>query len=223
MPSNRPFVPVDADGWPILDDAILTPDGWEAPTTRTDDWPSEIARPATEKPITPLRSETIDPLEGFVFPKRRRRRIRMMPVVLSVLVLTFGGLAWYGTHRPGVPVAAIRPGNCLMLPGKATDLPGRRLTRFDRVDCGAAHNAEVFNTTNFDTSAPFPGVDAVTRTATTICQSAVPPAIRIHPDAPGWNVVFFGPISASTYHQGQVSPLLCVVSFPANRTEALHG
>lgn len=175
-----------------------------------------------EAPVTPSATSIRDPLDGFVFPKRRRR-FPVLPVVVALIAVGLGAIGWYVTHRPGVAVADIRPGNCLALPGSADALPGRQLTRFDRVECSLPHNAEVYATPKFATTDPFPGQDALTRTSTTVCQAGVPPAIRTHPDAATWNILFFGPISASTYHRGEPATLLCVVSFPSNVSVALHG
>lgn len=224
MSSNSPFVPVDADGWPILDDAISSSSssGWTASSASESGWMRALEPLDDQARVTPEHVSEFDPLDGFVFPKRRRR-FPVIPLVVALLAIGLGATAWSLTHRRGVAVASIRPGNCLSLPGSPDALPGQQITRFSRVECSLPHNAEVFATPKFDTSAPFPGQEALTRTSTTVCQAGVPPAIRTHPDAINWNIVFFGPISADTYHRGETATLLCVVSFPSNVSVALHG
>jgi hypothetical protein len=181
--------------------------GWDAPSL------TELL--ATEPPVTPVNSQ-LDPLEGFVFPKRRRRN--PLPKMLLVLFLaTAVASAFYATHKTGVPIAAVHPKDCLELP-TASDLPGKRLTRFNRVPCNTPHNAEVFASKIFNTDAPFPGEEALSAAAAKSCEESVPTAIRLHPEASTWSVRYFAPLSASTYRQGETATLLCVVSFPRDMT-----
>lgn len=194
---------VDSEGWPILDQKAPTQPGWDAPSL------TELL--ATEAPVTPVNAQ-LDPLEGFIFPKRRRRN--PLPKMLLVLFLaTAVASAYYAIHKTGVPIAAVHPKDCLELP-TATDLPGKRLTRFSRVPCNAPHNAEVFASKAFNTDSPFPGEEALSAVAAKSCEESVPTAIRSHPDAPTWTIRYFAPLSAKTYRQGETATLLCVVSFP---------
>jgi hypothetical protein len=198
---------VDSEGWPILDQKAETQPGWDAPAL------TQLL--ATEPPITPFKTE-LDPLEGFVFPKRRRRN--PLPKMLLVLFLaTAAASAYYAIHKTGIPIAAVHPKDCLELP-KATDLPGKRLTRFDRVPCNTPHNAEVFASKLFATDAPFPGEDALKAAAAKSCEESVPTAIRSHPEASTWSIRYFAPLSANTYKQGEPATLLCVVSYPRDMT-----
>jgi hypothetical protein len=198
---------VDSEGWPILDQKAEIQPGWDAPSL------TELL--ATEPPVTPVNSQ-LDPLEGFVFPKRRRRN--PLPKMLLVLFLaTAVASAFYATHKTGVPIAAVHPKDCLELP-TASDLPGKRLTRFNRVPCNTPHNAEVFASKIFNTDAPFPGEEALSAAAAKSCEESVPTAIRLHPEASTWSVRYFAPLSASTYRQGETATLLCVVSFPRDMT-----
>jgi hypothetical protein len=198
---------VDSEGWPILDRKAPTQPGWDAPSL------TELL--ATEPPVTPVHAH-LDPLDGFVFPKRRRRN--PLPKMLLVLFLaTAVASAYYAIHKTGVPIAAVHPKDCLELP-TATDLPGKRLTRFDRVPCNSPHNAEVFASKVFNTDSPFPGEEALSAEAAKSCEESVPTAIRSHPEAPTWTIRYFAPLSASTYHQGETATLLCVVSFPHDMT-----
>jgi hypothetical protein len=198
---------VDSEGWPVLEQKAETKAGWDAPSL------AELV--ATEPPVTPINS-SLDPLEGFVFPKRRRRN--PLPKMLLVLFLaTAVASAYYATHKTGVPIAAVHPKDCLELPS-AQDLPGKRLTRFARVPCNAPHNAEVFASKLFPTDSAFPGEEALRATAAKSCDESVPTAIRSHPEAATWTIRYFAPLSANTYHQGETATLLCVVSYPHDMT-----
>ncbi len=198
---------VDSEGWPILDQKAETQTGWDAPSL------TELL--ATSPPVTPVNSQ-LDPLEGFVFPKRRRRN--PLPNMLLVLFLaTAVASAYYATHKSGVPIAAVHPKDCLELP-TAQDLPGKRLTRFNRVPCNAPHNAEVFASKIFNTDSPYPGEDVLKAAAAKSCEESVPTAIRSHPEASTWSIRYFAPLSANTYKQGEPATLLCVVSYPRDMT-----
>jgi hypothetical protein len=200
-----------------LDHASLTPSPFEPSPFEPSpfDLDSGPVMPSPKRP-------DLDPLEGFVFPKRKRR-VPVLPLALVALVGAIGFAAWSVTHRAGVAVADIRPANCLILPTNVAGLPGTQLTRFTRVGCDAPHNAEVFATKVMDTAAAFPGEDALSQTATATCQTAVPPVIRTHSESATWSIIFFAPVSATTYHQGQAATLLCIVSFPNDRTLPLLG
>ncbi len=198
---------VDSEGWPILDQKAPTQPGWDAPSL------TELL--TTEAPVTPVNAQ-LDPLEGFIFPKRRRRN--PLPKMLLVLFLaTAVASAYYAIHKTGVPIAAVHPKDCLELP-TATDLPGKRLTRFSRVPCNAPHNAEVFASKAFNTDSPFPGEDVLKAAAAKSCDESVPTAIRSHPEASTWSIRYFAPLSANTYKQGEPATLLCVVSYPRDMT-----
>jgi hypothetical protein len=199
---------VDSEGWPILNQKTETQTGWDAPSL------NELL--ATEPPITPAKSP-IDPLEGFVFPKRHRRRNPLPKMLLVLFLATAAASAYYATHKTGVPIAAVHPKDCLELP-RALDLPGKRLTRFNRVPCNSPHNAEVFASKVFATDAPFPGEAALNAAAAKSCEESVPAAIRSHPEAATWTVRYFAPLSASTYRQGETATLLCLVSYPHDMT-----
>lgn len=198
---------VDSEGWPILDHKAETQTGWDAPSL------TELL--ATELPVTPLNHQ-LDPLEGFVFPKRRRRN--PLPKMLLVVFLAIAlASAYFATHKTGVPIATVHPKDCLELP-TASDLLGKRLTRFNRVRCNAPHNAEVFASKIFNTDSPYPGEEALSAAAAKSCEESVPTAIRSHPEAPTWTIRYFAPLSANTYRQGETATLLCFVSFPQDIT-----
>lgn len=194
---------VDHEGWPIVERVVVTPPGWDSPAL------AELI--ADPQPLTP-RIVRPDPLEGFVFPKRRRRN-PLPKIGILLLLITAGVSMYYAVHKTGTPIASVRPGDCLAVPAGG-DISGKRLTRFNKVDCGSPHNAEVFATKIFPTDAPFPGEDALTKVATASCDESVPKAIRTHPDAATWSIRSFAPVSLDTYHQGEPATLLCLVSFP---------
>ena len=188
-----------------MDMPVTKHQGWDAPS---------LAQLIEAGPPEVTIDESPDPLEGFVFPKRRRRN--PLPKLGIVLLLATAGVsAYFAVHKKGVPIAAVRPKDCLELP---SDLSGKELTRFTRVGCNSAHNAEVFASKVFPTDAPFPGEEMLAADAAKSCESSVPAEIRTHPDAPTWSIRFFAPISKSTYHQGETATLLCVVSFPRDIT-----
>jgi hypothetical protein len=199
---------VDSEGWPILEqETTTTATGWDAPSL------TDLL--ATQPPVTPTKVD-FDPLEGFVFPKRRRRN-PLPKMLLALFLATAVASAYYAIHKTGVPIAAVHPKDCLELP-TASDLPGKRLTRFDRVPCNTPHNAEVFASKIFNTDEPFPGEDVLKAAAAKSCEESVPTAIRSHPEASTWSIRYFAPLSANTYKQGEPATLLCVVSYPRDMT-----
>jgi putative regulator of septum formation len=87
--------------------------------------------------------------------------------VLALLAVVAGALGACGTETPS---AALKTGDCVNQ-GLTVDATGSQVREYTVVDCGSAHDAEVFSVFDYpNATAQFPGYEQIGAVEQTGCQ-----------------------------------------------------